>query len=36
MGGYLATFDRSIAIGAVIGATRESLTIVSPAEPDSR
>ncbi|MBI4885632.1 MAG: hypothetical protein HY824_00935 [Acidobacteria bacterium] len=31
MGGCLATFDRTIPLGAVIGATRESLQIISPA-----
>ena len=31
MGGCLATFDRSIPLGAVIGATRDTLAIVSGA-----
>ena len=32
MGGRLATFDRSISLGAVVGATRANLAIVSAAE----
>jgi uncharacterized protein len=32
MGGRLATFDRSIALGAVVGATRANLAIVSAVE----
>jgi hypothetical protein len=31
MGGCLATFDRTIPLGAVIGATREALQVVAPA-----
>jgi toxin-antitoxin system PIN domain toxin len=34
MGGCLATFDRGIPLGAVIGATRDTLAIVSSAGPD--
>jgi toxin-antitoxin system PIN domain toxin len=34
MGGCLATFDRSIPLGGVIGATRDTLEIVSGASPD--
>jgi hypothetical protein len=30
MGGALATFDRTIPLDAVIGATRESLSLVAP------
>ena len=30
MGGRLATFDHTIPLGAVVGATRESVAIVSP------
>ena len=29
-GGCLATFDRTIPLGAVVGATREMLTVVAP------
>jgi len=29
MGGYLATFDRSIPLSAVIGATRETIAVIS-------
>lgn len=32
MGGALATFDRSIPIGAVIGATRATLRVIAPSE----
>lgn len=32
MGGCLASFDRTIPIGSVVGATREILQVVSPAE----
>jgi toxin-antitoxin system PIN domain toxin len=31
-GGCLATFDRTIPIGAVVGATRETLSIIAPAD----
>ena len=31
MGGCLATFDRTIPLGAVVGATRDTLQIVAPA-----
>ncbi len=34
MGGCLATFDRMIPLGAVVGATRESLQVVSPVSHD--
>ena len=34
MGGCLVTFDRTIPLGAVIGATRDNLVIVSGASPD--
>lgn len=34
MGGSLATFDRTIPLGAVVGATRDTLAIVSGAPPD--
>ena len=34
MGGCLVTFDRSIPLGAVAGATRDNLAIVSGASPD--
>jgi len=34
MGGHLATFDRTIPLKAVIGATRESLLMITPAESD--
>lgn len=34
MGGCLVTLDRTIPTGAVVGATRETLQIVSPAEGD--
>jgi toxin-antitoxin system PIN domain toxin len=34
MGGRLATFDRSITVGAVVGATRDTLAIVSALDPD--
>jgi toxin-antitoxin system PIN domain toxin len=30
MGGRLATFDRSIPVGAVVGATRATLAVISP------
>ena len=30
MGGYLATFDGSIPLGAVVGATRETIAVISP------
>ena len=33
MGGYLATFDSGIPIGAVIGATRNTLAVISPDMP---
>jgi len=32
MGGVLATFDRTIPLNAVLGATRESLVIVAPVD----
>jgi hypothetical protein len=31
-GGCLATFDRTIPLGAVVGATRETLSVIAPAE----
>ncbi len=34
MGGYLATFDRAIPLGAVIGATRDTLAVISDGESD--
>lgn len=33
MGGRLATLDRTIPLGAVIGATRSTLCVLAPAEP---
>ena len=35
MGGYLATFDRSISLGAVIGATRNTIAVISDGDSDS-
>jgi toxin-antitoxin system PIN domain toxin len=35
MKGRLATFDRSIPLGAVVGATRDTLAVVSPTESGS-
>lgn len=32
MRGRLATFDRTIPVSAVVGATRESLTVIAPAD----
>jgi hypothetical protein len=34
MGGYLVTFDQSIPIGAVIGATRDTIAVVSTSASD--
>ena len=34
MGGYLATFDRTIPLGAVIGATLETIAVISAGESD--
>jgi hypothetical protein len=34
MKGRLATFDRTIPLGAVVGATRETLTLVSARQSD--
>jgi hypothetical protein len=31
-GGCLATFDRSIPLGAVVGTTRKDLTVIAPVE----
>jgi hypothetical protein len=31
MGGRLATLDQRIPLGAVVGATRETLTVIGPA-----
>ena len=33
-GGRLATFDRAIPLGAVVGATRDALAVISPTRPD--
>ena len=33
-GGRLATFDRTIPLGAVIGARREALAVISPGQSD--
>lgn len=33
MGGRLATFDRTIPLSAVVGATRDTLAIISGAAP---
>lgn len=35
MGGRLATFDRSIPVSAVVGATRDSLAVISAAGDDA-
>ena len=35
MGGKLAIFDQSIPLGAVVGATRATLAILSPAGHDA-
>jgi hypothetical protein len=32
MGGRLATLDQRIPLGAVVGATRETLTVIGPAD----
>jgi uncharacterized protein len=34
MGGTLATFDRAIPIGAVVGATKATLRVIAPASED--
>jgi toxin-antitoxin system PIN domain toxin len=34
MGGHLATFDSTIPLGAVIGATRSNLSVIASDEPD--
>jgi hypothetical protein len=34
MGGYLVTFDKNIPIGAVIGATRDTIAVVSTSASD--
>lgn len=34
MGGRLATLDRTIPLTAVIGATRETLTVIGPVDPE--
>jgi toxin-antitoxin system PIN domain toxin len=34
MGGTLATFDRTIPIGAVVGATKATLRVITPASED--
>ena len=34
MGGYLATFDRGIPLGAVIGATRDVIAVISAGDSD--
>ena len=34
MGGYLATFDAGIPLAAVIGATRNTLAVISPGDSD--
>ena len=35
MGGYLATFDSSVPLGSVIGATRHTLAVVAPEVTES-
>jgi toxin-antitoxin system PIN domain toxin len=34
MGGYLATLDGGIPLGAVVGATRKTIAVISPDTPD--
>ena len=34
MGGYLATFDAGIPLGAVVGATRNTIAVISPGASD--
>jgi toxin-antitoxin system PIN domain toxin len=34
MGGYLATFDAGIPLGAVVGATRDTITVISTGDSD--
>jgi hypothetical protein len=34
MGGYLATFDAGIPLSAVVGATRNTIAVISPDGPE--